>query len=82
MAKRSVTDRTIRVVIILMACVASAAFAVATLGPTAAAVKMTVIAVGVLVVWLTMKVGRRRQADADAEDSEADTNSRDQRPIT
>ena len=51
-----------------IALLAGAAWAVATLGITAGAVKMTVIAVGFLVVWLTTKVGRRRQTDD--EDSE------------
>jgi Flp pilus assembly protein TadB len=68
MAKSSVTDRIIRGVVILMVFVAFVAFAVATLGITAGAVKVTVIAVGFLVVWLTTKVGRRRQTDD--EDSE------------
>jgi Flp pilus assembly protein TadB len=68
MAKSAVTDRIIRGVVILMVFVAFVAFAVATLGITAGAVKVTVIAVGFLVVWLTTKVGRRRQTDD--EDSE------------
>jgi Flp pilus assembly protein TadB len=68
MAKKSVTDRIIRGVIILVAFAACVAFAVATLGVTASAVKLTVIAVGFLVIWLTTKVVRRRQTDE--EDSE------------
>ena len=63
MAKKSVTDRITRGVIYLVAFVAFVAFAVATLGITASAVKLTVVAVGFLVIWLTTKVRRRRQTD-------------------
>ena len=71
MAKKSVTDRITRGVIYLVAFAAFVAFAVATLGVTASAVKLTVIAVGFLVIWLTTKIRPPRQTDD--ENSEPDS---------